>query len=129
MSQPHALLIDDNVKNLGVLGRLLAIEGVRYTQVQRSRDVDSVLQQIGPVDVVFLDLEMPEFNGYEVLQRLRADPRFQAVPVVAYTVHISEINTAQEMGFNGFLGKPLDSDRFPDQLNRILNGESVWETV
>jgi two-component system cell cycle response regulator DivK len=108
---------------------LLAIEGVRYTQVQKSRDVDSVLQQIGPVDVVFLDLEMPEFNGYEVLQRLRADARFQNVPVVACTVHISEINTTQEMGFDGFLGKPLDADRFPQQLQRILSGESVWESV
>jgi CheY-like chemotaxis protein len=62
-----------------------------------------------------------------VLQLIKANSRFQSVPVVAYTVHVSEINTAQDMGFDGFLAKPLDSDRFPGQLNRILNGEPVWE--
>jgi two-component system cell cycle response regulator DivK len=34
---------------------------------------------------------------------------------------------AQDSGFDGFLGKPLDPDRFPDQIRRILAGESVWE--
>lgn len=129
MSQPHALLIDDNLKNLGVLAKLLSMEGARYTQVQKPREVKTVLSQIDAVDVIFLDLEMPEVNGYEVLQLIKADGRFQSVPVVAYTVHVSEINAAQEMGFDGFLAKPLDSDRFPDQLHRILNGEPVWEMV
>jgi CheY-like chemotaxis protein len=129
MSQTHALLIDDNAKNLGVLARLLSMEGARYTQVQRPRELATILDQIDAVDVVFLDLEMPELNGYEVLQHLKADVRFQSVPVVAYTVHVSEINHAQELGFDGFLAKPLDSDRFPDQLSRILKGEPVWEMV
>lgn len=129
MSQTHALLIDDNLKNLGVLAKLLSMEGARYTQVQKPREVANLLGQIDAVDVIFLDLEMPEVNGYEVLRLIKANSRFQSVPVVAYTVHVSEINTAQEMGFDGFLAKPLDSDRFPDQLNRILNGEPVWEMV
>jgi hypothetical protein len=47
---------------------------------------------------------------------------------VAYTVHVSEINTVYQMGFHSFLGKPLDSDLFPDQLARILRGERVWAT-
>jgi CheY-like chemotaxis protein len=87
-----------------------------------------VLNELAAIDVVFLDLEMPGANGYQVLEKLRADPRFQSVPVVAYTVHVSEISVAHEQGFHSFLGKPLDADRFPDQLARILSGESVWET-
>jgi CheY-like chemotaxis protein len=129
MSQPHALLIDDNAKNLGVLARLLSMEGVRYTQVQKSRDVAGLLGQLEPVDVVFLDLEMPDVNGYQILQHLKANPRFQTVPVIAYTVHVSEITVAQELGFDGFIAKPLDSDRFPAQLQRILSGQPVWEPV
>ena len=129
MGQTHALLIDDNTKNLGVLARLLAMEGVRNTQVQRPRDLVSMIDRIEPVDVVFLDLEMPDLNGYQILQYLKADRRFRSVPVVAYTVHVSEINTAQEMGFDSFIAKPLDSDRFPDQLSRILGGQPVWEPV
>lgn len=51
------------------------------------------------------------------------------VPIVAYSVHVSEIEIARRAGFDGFLGKPLDADRFSDQLRRILSGEQVWEIM
>jgi len=127
MNSVHALIIDDNANNLGVLAELLSIEGVNYTKVQDPRKLDAALKPLSKVDVVFLDLEMPGINGYEVLDQLKADARFNGVPVVAYTVHVSEINQARNFGFDSFLGKPLDPDRFPDQIRRILNGESVWE--
>ena len=40
---------------------------------------------------------------------------------------LKQMKKAKESGFDGFLGKPLDPDRFPDQIRRILNGEPVWE--
>ena len=49
------------------------------------------------------------------------------IPVVAYTTHTSHLNAVKQAGFNGMLGKPLDSRQFPDQLTRILAGEAVWE--
>ena len=128
MSDKHALIIDDNSKNVSVLARLLATEQVKTTQLTHPKQLDGTLAGLGPVDVVFLDLEMPDMDGYQVLQHLKANPKFQSVPVVAYTVHLSEITVAHEHGFDGFLGKPLDSDQFPNQLARILNGEAVWET-
>jgi two-component system, cell cycle response regulator DivK len=72
---------------------------------------------------------MPGLNGYQVIEALKADARFASVPFVAYTVHISEIQAAHQRGFDGFLGKPLNADKFPDQLARILKGEQVWETM
>jgi two-component system, cell cycle response regulator DivK len=63
------------------------------------------------------------------LEKLKADARYQQVPIVAYTVHVSEINVAYQRGFDSFIGKPVDPDRFPGQLARILRGEAVWETV
>ncbi len=48
------------------------------------------------------------------------------IPIVAYTVHISEINMARQVGFHSFLGKPLDMDSFPHHLSQILSGEGVW---
>src|SRR5262245_57526263 len=127
MTDRHALIIDDNTKNVGVLARLLAAEQVKTTQVTQPKQLDSVLARLEPVDVVFLDLEMPDMDGYQVLQQLKADAQFQGVPIIAYTVHLSEITVAHEQGFDGFLGKPLDSDQFPNQLARIFNGEPVWE--
>ncbi len=129
MTDIPALVIDDNDKNISVLVRLLAREGLNSIRVLNPVQIDDVLATLDRVCVVFLDLEMPRMDGYEILARLKADPRFADVPVVAYTVHTSEINTAHKRGFNGFLGKPLDPDRFPDQLARILRGEPVWEKL
>jgi two-component system cell cycle response regulator DivK len=66
-------------------------------------------------------------NGYDVLDRLKNDARFSNIPVVAYTTHVSHMNQARDAGFHSFLGKPLNDYLFPEQLNRILQGESVWE--
>ena len=60
------------------------------------------------------------------MQRPCAD--VSEVPIVAYTVHMSELDAVYEFGFDGFICKPLDDERFPNQLGRILNGEGVWET-
>jgi two-component system cell cycle response regulator DivK len=79
------------------------------------------------IDVVFLDLEMPNYDGFNLLTDLKADARLSHVQIIAYTVHTSEIDEARQAGFDGFLGKPLDIKRFPDQLERILNRQPVWE--
>jgi CheY-like chemotaxis protein len=126
MSQPHALIIDDNAKNLNVLAQLLTQEGVSITSVGNPKQLGVVMDTADKVDVVFLDIEMPGMNGYDVLEKLKSDQRFSSVPIVAYTVHISEINRAHELGFHSFLGKPLDPDEFPGQLASILRGEPVW---
>jgi len=78
------------------------------------------------VSLIFLDLEMPGLNGYEVVQQLKGDERFRHIPVIAYTVHVSEVQTARNYGFNGFIGKPLDADLFPEYLQKMMAGEEVW---
>lgn len=128
MGHSQAVIIDDNARNVHVLARLLSTEGVSSLEVTNSSKLETALKQINSVSVIFVDLEMPGVNGYQVLEKLKADNRFKTVPVIAYTVHVSEINVALQKGFDGFLGKPLDADIFPDQLARILSGEAVWET-
>ena len=129
MNQTHALIIDDNIRNMNVLSMLLSEHGVSTTQVINPAKLETILQGMDKTDVIFLDLEMPDKSGYEVFDLLKTYTRFQHVPVIAYTVHVSEINAVHQQGFDGFIGKPLDPDRFPDQLARILNGQPVWEVA
>lgn len=124
---PHALIIDDNRNNIDVLTMLLEREGVSQTAVQNARQVSKTLDQIDKVDVVFLDLEFPYGDGFQVLKTVKALPEFADVPVIAYTVHTSEIDEVRRAGFDGFLGKPLDSRRFSGQIKRILDGVPVWD--
>lgn len=125
----QAMVVDDNTKNRQILAKMLAAEGAETIEVPRPIMLEPMLEEIEGLDVIFLDLEMPGLNGYEVLEIIKANPRFSEVPVVAYTVHVSEITVAHKLGFHSFLGKPLNMEKFPDQLARILAGEHVWETV
>jgi len=122
----HALIIDDNLDNIEVLQQFLEIEGLSISKVNKPAQLDQKLNEIEPVDVIFLDLEMPYINGYEIFRNFKSDSRFNNVPIVAYSVHVSEVSVVRQMGFQSFLGKPLNADLFPKQLERILNGEHVW---
>ncbi|MCL4254225.1 MAG: response regulator [Anaerolineae bacterium] len=127
MSAPHALIIDDSKTNIEVLTMMLSRQGVEFTAVQFVQHLEAVLETIEKLDVVFLDLELPNYDGFEILASLKQKPQFAGVPIVAYTVHNSEIDIARKAGFHSFLGKPLSLAKFPDQLQRILAGIPVWE--
>ena len=86
-------------------------------------------ETLGTIDLILMDIALPDADGYQSLESLRTDNRFVDVPIIAVTADVSveNINRAREAGFNGFIGKPLDPDRFPDQMRRVLQGEEVWE--
>jgi len=124
---PSILVIDDNALNRDVLTVMLKEAAVSYTTLASPLDLTQVLDGMDRLDAVFLDLEMPGMDGFEALDLLKAHPLSKAVPVIAYTVHVSQVNQAKAAGFDGFMAKPIDANKFLGQLGRILRGESVWE--
>ncbi len=122
-----ALIIDDNKANRDVLTMMLKTNGVTPVSIDSPRFLDDLFTEVKHVDVVFLDLEFPNYNGFDLLPYLREQPPLEGAPIVAYTVHTSELEVVQNAGFDGFLGKPLKPHRFADQLQRILNGDAVWD--
>jgi CheY-like chemotaxis protein len=125
MSSFTALVIDDNSENVEVLSSMLAAQGGQVTSFKDPSKALAGLAALPPLNAVFVDLDMPKINGFEMLEHLRK--ALPNVPILAYTVHISEIDVVRKMGFDGFLGKPIDHDRFPAILQRILNKQGVWE--
>jgi chemosensory pili system protein ChpA (sensor histidine kinase/response regulator) len=122
----RAIIIEDNAGDTKVLESLLSRIGVEYAAFDGIGALDA-LDEIAIPDIIFLDLEMPHINGYDVLKELQAIPDFDGIPVVAYTSHTSEMAFAHEAGFHSFLGKPLQSAVFGAQIEQIVNGEPVWE--
>ena len=120
-----ALVIDDDPTNKAVLGTLLQKQGVACLSFASTGDLSGLVSQAKQVDVVFVDLTLHIRDGYQVLAAFRS--AFPNIPVVACTTHTSEMTTARACGFDGFLGKPLDSKKFPGQLARILSRQGVWE--
>lgn len=125
------LIVEDNARNYGLLVRLLSSMGVKRTEWKQSgwRIPEFTQDAMPQVDLILLDIHLPDEDGYEVLDRLRREERFRETRIVAVTADISKANLAraQSAGFDGFLAKPIDVDRFPDQILRILKGEVVWE--
>ena len=122
-----ALIVDDNKLNLETLAVLLDKEGFSAITLTTPRDIFATLDEVGKVDVVFLDLEYPNDDGLVAINDLREHPALENVPIIAYSVHISEIHETRAAGFDGFIGKPLDVTTFPQHLERILQGIPVWE--
>lgn len=122
----HALIIDDDAYNVYVMERFLDKENISYVTIGDTSQLEDELDRCEQIDLVLLDLEMPHKDGYEVIDILKG--RYgNSVPIVACTVHTAEINRARKIGFSGFIAKPLDMDRFSDQISRILSGEEIWE--
>lgn len=124
-----ALVVEDDAPGLAILSVMLRRIGVRTVMERFARDAVDRAKKMTKVDMVFLDLGLPDGDGYEVLAQLKQEPALKDVPIVAVTARdaSTEIAKAQAAGFNGFLGKPLNRNRFPDQVRRILDGEGVWE--
>lgn len=125
MEHIHALVIEDDSNSVQVISMLLKQQGISSTAFKNPQDVIDAINNMEPFDIVFLDLEMPHYDGYEMFDFLREHGVGQ--PIIAYTVHSNEMETARELGFNGFMSKPLDPLRFTDQVSSILSGQPVWD--
>lgn len=128
--EAHILVVEDNVPNFVLIARMLAFMGVQRCEWKTSGwQVVQFADTLPRVDLILMDIRLPYENGYQALQKLRSSPRLKDTAVCAVTAEASDdqMRRAQAAGFNGFLGKPLDPDRFPEQIRRLLRGEEVWE--
>lgn len=129
-SEAHVLVVEDNVPNFVLIARMLAFMGVQRCEWKTSGwQVVQFADTLPRVDLILMDIRLPYEDGYQALQKIRAHNRLKDTTVVAVTAEASEeqMRKARESGFDGFLGKPLDPDRFPEQIERLLAGEEVWE--
>ena len=125
----HILVVEDNLQNMLLLSRLLDHIGVKSYQWKASGwQMFEVVEEMPRVDVILLDINLPQENGYEVLAKIKADPRLSETRVIAVTAdaHPETMKKAQEAGFDGFLGKPIKPANFPTQLVDILQGKAIW---
>ncbi len=123
------LVVEDNVANFVLIARMLGYMGIHCEWKTSGYEVVEYADTLSRVDLILMDIRLPYEDGYSALRKIRSSPSLKDTLVVAVTAEASreQINKAKAAGFDGFIGKPLDPDRFPDQIRRILNGEPVWE--
>lgn len=123
------LVVEDNVSNFVLIARMLGYMGIHCEWKTSGYEVVEFADTLPHLDLILMDIRLPYEDGYAALRKIRSSPHLKDTLVVAVTAEASQeqINKARQAGFDGFLGKPLDMDRFPDQVRRILMGEPVWE--
>ncbi len=123
------LVVEDNVSNFVLIARMLGYLGIHCEWKTSGYEVVEYADTLPRLDLILMDIRLPYEDGYGALKKIRASERLKETPIVAVTAEASpeQIKKARAAGFDGFLGKPLDPDRFPEQIRRILNGEPVWE--
>ena len=123
------LVVEDNVSNFVLIARMLGYLGIHCEWKTSGYEVVEYADTLPRLDLVLMDIRLPYEDGYGALKKIRDSERLKSTTIVAVTAEASpeQIKKARAAGFDGFLGKPLDPDRFPEQIQRILNGEEVWE--
>ncbi len=123
------LVVEDNVANFVLIARMLGYMGIHCEWKTSGYEVVEFADTLPRLDLILMDIRLPYEDGYGALRRIRSSPALKDTLVVAVTAEASveQINKARASGFDGFLAKPLDMERFPEQVRRILSGESVWE--
>ncbi len=127
MSPPSGgriLVVDDNQVNRMVLSKALAADGHEPVTAEHGLQALEILRADGepPVDVVLLDLEMPELDGYETLTRIKADERFHHLPVIVISSvdELDSVIRCIEIGAADYLPKPFNADVLRARLNASL---------
>jgi CheY-like chemotaxis protein len=116
------LLVEDNEMNRDMLSRrlirqgyevLLAYDGVRGIQMAESERPDLVL----------MDMSLPELDGWEATQRLKADPATRAIPIIALTAHAmaADKDKALAAGCDDYDTKPIELSRLLEKMRRLLH--------
>jgi len=115
---PRALVVDDSRAVRMIVCRVLRELGYEAAEAGNGRQALEALQAGGPVDVILADWNMPEMDGLELLQAIRADSKYLGIPVVMVTTEaeVSQMVTALENGANEYIMKPFTKEILVDKL-------------
>jgi len=129
MAGPARVLVIDDAPDIRLLADLvLSMAGFAVVGASSGKEALRLLAQGDLPDIVLLDVQMPEVDGWETLSRLRSHPRTAALPVVLCTVKglPEDAIRGWSLGCDGYLGKAFDSGALVDELVGVLrrdNGE------
>lgn len=125
------LYVEDDQRNRKLVEMLLTAEGAEVFFERwgiPSLSMAVVLNHL-PLDLILLDLMFPHgYSGYDIFAFLRKQPMLDSVPIIIVSAADPQVEMirARELGLSGYIGKPLDSYLFAQQVKDIIEGKPVW---
>jgi CheY-like chemotaxis protein len=115
------LIVDDDVRNVFALTSVLEAHGMEVLYAENGKDGIDLLRQTPEVDLVLMDIMMPELDGYETTRLIRADESFKQLPIISLTAKAmkGDREKAIAAGASDYITKPVDTDQ-------LLSLMRVW---
>ncbi|WP_017709088.1 response regulator [Pseudomonas syringae] len=107
------LVVDDDVRNIFALTSALEHKGAVVEIARNGLEAIAKLNEVEDIDLVLMDVMMPEMDGYEATTEIRKDPRWRKLPIIAVTAKAMKDDQERclQAGSNDYLAKPIDLDR------------------
>lgn len=115
------LYVEDNAENRLLIRRILQAEGFAVIEASGALQALEIIQTQRP-DLILMDINLPEMDGYTLTARFKAMPKLGKVPIVALTANVmrGDRERTLEAGCDGYIQKPVDVDLLPEQVNQFL---------
>jgi CheY-like chemotaxis protein len=115
------LLVDDDMRNVFALTTILEARGMQVTYAENGKLGLQMLQERGEFDLVLMDVMMPEMDGIEATQKIRALPKFADLPIISLTAKAmsSDREKCLAAGASDYITKPVDDER-------LLSLMDIW---
>lgn len=126
MAGEPILIVDDNPQNLKLARVLLSGEGYEVRTAVDAEEALQILESFTP-RLILMDLQLPGMDGLELTRRLKGDPRFRRIIVLALTAYAmkGDDQKARAAGCDGYITKPIDTDALPRLLAAWLAAEPL----
>jgi two-component system cell cycle response regulator DivK len=115
------LYVEDNPDNRMLVRRILMSQDYALLEAKNAFDAINVLQVERP-DLILMDINMPDMDGYTLTAKIKAMPGFERVPILAITANVmrGDKEKTLEAGCDGYIQKPLDIDQLVREVERFL---------
>lgn len=123
MDEKHGtiLYVEDNPDNRMLIRRVLTAEGYTVHEAPDAHAALDLLKTLHP-DLILMDINMPDMDGYTLTAHIRALPNLGLIPIVALTANVmrGDRERSLEAGCDGYIQKPVDIDTLTQQIERFL---------
>lgn len=116
------LLVEDNENNRYLERFLLEREGFAVVTATNGSEALKAAADESP-DLIVMDIQMPEMDGYEVARRLKSDPTLTGIPIVGVSSYAmpGDRDKAMRVGFTGYIEKPINPETFGQEIGQFLS--------
>ncbi|MBX9360811.1 HAMP domain-containing protein [Streptomyces sp. WAC04114] len=125
----RVLIVDDDIRNVFALTHVLGRVGMTVLYAENGREGIETLERSPNVELVLMDIMMPEMDGYETISAIRRTPRWTGLPIVALTAKAMPGDREKSIarGANDYVPKPVDIDRLLTVVCELLDPEGTEE--